>query len=91
MSNLHKNFNMLDSIVSAIEDLKNGKMIIVVDDEDRENEGDLIAAARNVTPEVINFMSKFGRGLICAALEEERCDELGWNSEGRDPLATRHD
>jgi len=77
MSNLHKNFNMLDSIVSAIEDLKNGKMIIVVDDEDRENEGDLIAAARNVTPEVINFMSKFGRGLICAALEEERCDELG--------------
>ena len=68
---------MLDSIVSAIEDLKNGKMIIVVDDEDRENEGDLIAAARNVTPEVINFMSKFGRGLICAALEEERCDELG--------------
>ncbi len=68
---------MLDSIVSAIEDLKIGKMIIVVDDEDRENEGDLIAAARNVTPEVINFMSKFGRGLICAALEEERCDELG--------------
>lgn len=68
---------MLDSIVSAIEDLKNGKMIIVVDDEDRENEGDLIAAAGNVTPEVINFMSKFGRGLICAALEEERCDELG--------------
>ncbi len=68
---------MLDSIVSAIDDLKIGKMIIVVDDEDRENEGDLIAAARNVTPEVINFMSKFGRGLICAALEEERCDELG--------------
>lgn len=52
-------------------------MIIVVDDEDRENEGDIITAARNVTPEVINFMSKFGRGLICAALEEEKCDELG--------------
>ena len=68
---------MLDSIQSAIEDIKNGKMVIVVDDEDRENEGDFIAAARNVTPEVINFMSKHGRGLICAALPEDRCDELG--------------
>jgi 3,4-dihydroxy 2-butanone 4-phosphate synthase/GTP cyclohydrolase II len=68
---------MLDSIESAIEDLKLGKMIIVVDDEDRENEGDIITTAKNATPEVINFMSKFGRGLICAALEEERCDELG--------------
>ena len=68
---------MLDSIESAIEDLKLGKMIIVVDDEDRENEGDIITAAKNATPEVINFMSKFGRGLICAALEEDRCDELG--------------
>lgn len=68
---------MLDSIESAIADLKLGKMVIVVDDEDRENEGDIITAARNVTPEVINFMSKFGRGLICAALEEQRCDELG--------------
>ncbi len=68
---------MLDSIESAIEDLKLGKMIIVVDDEDRENEGDIITTAQNATPEVINFMSKFGRGLICAALEEERCDELG--------------
>jgi 3,4-dihydroxy 2-butanone 4-phosphate synthase/GTP cyclohydrolase II len=68
---------MLDSIESAIEDLRLGKMIIVVDDEDRENEGDIITTAKNATPEVINFMSKFGRGLICAALEEERCDELG--------------
>jgi 3,4-dihydroxy 2-butanone 4-phosphate synthase/GTP cyclohydrolase II len=67
---------MLDSIDSAIEDIKNGKMVIVVDDEDRENEGDFVAAARNVTPEVINFMSKHGRGLICAPLPEERCDEL---------------
>jgi 3,4-dihydroxy 2-butanone 4-phosphate synthase/GTP cyclohydrolase II len=67
---------MLDSIESAIEDIKNGKMVIVVDDEDRENEGDFIAAARNVTPEVINFMSKHGRGLICAPLPEERCEEL---------------
>jgi 3,4-dihydroxy 2-butanone 4-phosphate synthase/GTP cyclohydrolase II len=67
---------MLDTIESAIEDIKNGKMVIVVDDEDRENEGDFITAARNVTPEVINFMSKHGRGLICAPLPEERCEEL---------------
>ena len=67
---------MLDSIESAIEDIKNGKMVIVVDDEDRENEGDFITAAQNVTPEIINFMSTHGRGLICAPLSEERCDEL---------------
>ena len=68
---------MLDSIESAIEAIKAGEMIIVVDDEDRENEGDFVTAARNVTPEVINFMSKYGRGLICAPLEEDRCKELG--------------
>ncbi|PUZ22852.1 bifunctional 3,4-dihydroxy-2-butanone-4-phosphate synthase/GTP cyclohydrolase II [Chitinophaga parva] len=68
---------MLDSIASAIEDIKMGKLVIVVDDEDRENEGDFITAARNVTPEVINFMSRHGRGLICAPLSEERCVELG--------------
>ena len=68
---------MLDSIESAIEDIKLGKLVIVVDDEDRENEGDFITASRNVTPEVINFMSKHGRGLICVALLEERCDTLG--------------
>ncbi len=67
---------MLDSIESAIEDIKNGKLIIVVDDEDRENEGDFITAANNVTPEVINFMSTHGRGLICAPLSEDRCNEL---------------
>jgi len=54
-----------------------GKLVVVVDDEDRENEGDFVTAARNVTPEVVNFMSKHGRGLICAALPEERCNELG--------------
>ncbi|MBP6456277.1 MAG: bifunctional 3,4-dihydroxy-2-butanone-4-phosphate synthase/GTP cyclohydrolase II [Chitinophagaceae bacterium] len=70
---------MLDSIESAIEDIKNGKLIIVVDDEDRENEGDFLTAARNVTPEIINFMSKEGRGLICAPLIEDRCEELGLN------------
>ncbi len=67
---------MLDSIESAIEDIRNGKLVIVVDDEDRENEGDFIAAAEKVTPEIINFMSTHGRGLICVPLSEERCDEL---------------
>jgi 3,4-dihydroxy 2-butanone 4-phosphate synthase / GTP cyclohydrolase II len=67
---------MLNRIEDALEDLKNGKLLIVVDDEDRENEGDFIAAARNVTPEVINFMSMHGRGLICAAITEERCAQL---------------
>ena len=68
---------MFDRIEAAIEDIRQGKLVIVVDDEDRENEGDFITAARNVTPEVINFMTKHGRGLICATLPEERCDELG--------------
>ena len=67
---------MLDPIESAIADIKAGKLVIVVDDEDRENEGDFLTAARNVTPEMVNFMSKYGRGLICAPLVEERCDEL---------------
>jgi len=68
---------MLDSIESAIEDIKNGKLVIVVDDEDRENEGDFITSAKNVTPDIINFMSKNGRGLICAPIAEDRCEELG--------------
>src|SRR5882757_5666672 len=68
---------MLDTIESAIEDIKQGKLIIAVDDEDRENEGDFITAAANITPEVVNFMTKHGRGLICAPLVEERCNELG--------------
>lgn len=66
----------LDTIEEAIEAVKNGEIIIVVDDEDRENEGDFICAAEKVTPDIINFMAKEGRGLICAALLEERCDEL---------------
>jgi 3,4-dihydroxy 2-butanone 4-phosphate synthase/GTP cyclohydrolase II len=64
------------TIEEAIEDIKQGKLVIVVDDEDRENEGDFIGAAHCVTPEMINFMSKYGRGLICAPLIEDRCDEL---------------
>ncbi|MFD0942145.1 bifunctional 3,4-dihydroxy-2-butanone-4-phosphate synthase/GTP cyclohydrolase II [Pedobacter boryungensis] len=66
----------LNTIDEALEDIKAGKIIIVVDDEDRENEGDFITAARNVTPEVINFMSKYGRGLICAPLIEDLCNDL---------------
>ena len=67
----------LNTIEEAIEDIKKGKVIIVVDDESRENEGDFLTAARNATPELINFMATHGRGLICAPLIEERCDELG--------------
>ena len=66
----------LNSIEEALEDIKNGKIIIVVDDEDRENEGDFICAAELVTPETVNFMATHGKGLICAALTEERCTEL---------------
>lgn len=67
----------LNTIEEAIQDIKDGKIIIVVDDEDRENEGDFLTAARNVTPELINFMATHGRGLICVPLVEDRCDELG--------------
>jgi 3,4-dihydroxy 2-butanone 4-phosphate synthase/GTP cyclohydrolase II len=66
----------LNTIEEAIEDVKNGKIIIVVDDENRENEGDFIAAAERVTPEMINFMATYGRGLICAPLTEDRCKDL---------------
>lgn len=67
---------MFNTIEEAIADIKAGKIIIVVDDEDRENEGDFLTAAQNATPEIINFMARHGRGLICAPLTEERCDEL---------------
>jgi 3,4-dihydroxy 2-butanone 4-phosphate synthase/GTP cyclohydrolase II len=66
----------LNTIEEAIEDIKSGKVVIVVDDENRENEGDFIAAAEKVTPEMINFMATHGRGLICAPLTDDRCDEL---------------
>jgi 3,4-dihydroxy 2-butanone 4-phosphate synthase/GTP cyclohydrolase II len=68
---------VLNTIEEALDDIRAGKVIIVVDDEDRENEGDFIAAARHVTPEVINFMATHGRGLICAPIIEDRADELG--------------
>jgi len=76
MENTTKTVIKLNSIREAIDDIKNGKMIIVVDDESRENEGDFIAAAEMVTPEMINFMATYGRGLICAPLSESRCEEL---------------
>jgi 3,4-dihydroxy 2-butanone 4-phosphate synthase/GTP cyclohydrolase II len=70
------NPTVLNSIESAIEDIKNGKIVIVVDDADRENEGDFVAASNCVTPEMINFMATHGRGLICVSLTEDRCTEL---------------
>jgi 3,4-dihydroxy 2-butanone 4-phosphate synthase/GTP cyclohydrolase II len=66
----------LNTIEEAIEDIRSGKLLIVVDDEDRENEGDFICSAELITPEIVNFMAKHGRGLICAALPEDRCEEL---------------
>jgi 3,4-dihydroxy 2-butanone 4-phosphate synthase/GTP cyclohydrolase II len=81
----------LDRIEDAIEDIKNGKVIIVVDDENRENEGDFLASARSATPEMINFMATHGRGLICAPLTQSRCKELELNmmvNNNSDPLET---
>jgi len=76
-----------DTIEDAIADIRAGKVVIVVDDEDRENEGDFVTAARNATPEVINFMATHGRGLICAPITEERCGELGLELMVRDNTA----
>ena len=67
------NFNTIEE---AITDIKQGKIVIVIDDENRENEGDFVAAAEMVTPEMINFMATYGRGLICTPLIEQRCEEL---------------
>ena len=81
----------LDRIEDAIEDIRNGKIIIVVDDENRENEGDFVGAAEMVTPEMINFMAKEGRGLICTPITEERCQELDlypMASNNTDPMGT---
>jgi len=82
---------MLNTIHEAIDDIRNGKVIIVVDDENRENEGDFVAAADKVTPQMINFMATHGRGLICAPLTENRCNELELNMMVRnntDPMET---
>lgn len=82
---------ILNTIEEAIEDIRQGKIIIVVDDEDRENEGDFLAAAEKVTPEMINFMATHGRGLICAPLTESRCKELELRAmvqNNTDPMET---
>ncbi|HSG30588.1 MAG TPA: 3,4-dihydroxy-2-butanone-4-phosphate synthase, partial [Thermodesulfobacteriota bacterium] len=65
------------SVEEAIEEIQNGRMVILVDDEDRENEGDIVVAAEFITPEIINFMAKFGRGLICLALTNDNADRIG--------------
>ena len=81
----------LNTIEEAISDIRNGKVIIVVDDENRENEGDFLAAAELITPETINFMATYGKGLICAPLTEGRCQQLGLHkmvSHNTDPLET---
>src|SRR5207249_1727403 len=64
------------TVEEAVEEIRQGRMVVLVDDEDRENEGDLAMAAEKITPDAINFMAKYGRGLICMPLTEERCDEL---------------
>ena len=81
----------LNTIQEAIDDIRQGKVIIVVDDEDRENEGDFVAAAEKVTPEMINFMATHGRGLICAPITEKRCKDLKLNmmvDNNTDPMET---
>lgn len=88
---MSQNKIQLNTIEEAIEDIRQGKIIIVVDDEDRENEGDFLAAADKVTPEMINFMATHGRGLICAPLTESRCKELGLQvmvNNNTDPMET---
>ena len=91
MQTMTEHKTQLHTIEEAIEDIRLGKVIIVVDDEDRENEGDFVAAAEVATPEMINFMATHGRGLICAPITEERCDELNLNmmvTSNTDPLET---
>jgi riboflavin synthase len=80
----------LASTLEIIEELKAGRMVVLVDEEDRENEGDLVMAAEHVTPDAINFMAKYGRGLICLTLTDERCRQLGLKQMVRQPDAARH-
>ena len=84
--------SQLDKVSEAIAEIKKGNLVIVVDDENRENEGDFIAAAEKVTPEMINFMATNGRGLICTPLIEERCEELNLDlmvGKNTDPMKTQ--
>src|SRR6202022_1769668 len=73
---MNNNSSPFATVEEAVEEIRQGRLIVLVDDEDRENEGDLTMAAEKITPEAINFMAKFGRGLICLTLTEQRCDEL---------------
>jgi len=75
----------ISSIEEVIEDIRNKKMVILVDDEDRENEGDLVMAAEKITPETINFMARYGRGLICLTLTPERAEELALQPMPQEP------
>ncbi len=77
-------FSKIDEV---LKDLRQGRMIVLVDDEDRENEGDLVAAAESITPEIINFMARYGRGLICQPMTEERCDSLGLHPQAAENTA----
>ena len=84
--------NALNTITEAIKEIQKGNLVIVVDDENRENEGDFIGAAEKVTPEMINFMATHGRGLICVPLPEKRCTELGLElmvGKNTDPMKTQ--
>ncbi len=78
-----------DSIPDAIEDIKAGKFVVVVDDEDRENEGDLIMAADKITPEAVNFLAKYGRGLVCVCMTGERIEKLKLHASSRVPVTPR--
>src|SRR5260370_22867231 len=73
---MRENSKMFATVEEAVDEIRQGRMVVLVDDEDRENEGDLAMAAEKITPDAINFMAKYGRGLICLPLTEERCDEL---------------
>ena len=90
LTTLQDNVVVLNTIPEAIEDIKNGKVVIVVDDEDRENEGDFICAAETITPEIVNFMALHGRGLICAPIQEERAKELGLDLMVKENTALHH-
>jgi len=73
----------LNTIAEALQDLREGKIIIVVDDEDRENEGDFVIASQSVAPEIVNFMATHGKGLICVSISESRCEELQLPNDGK--------
>ena len=90
MSQEQNNEKILSSVDEAIEDIRAGKVVIVVDDEDRENEGDFIVAGEKITPEIVNFMAAHGRGLICAPLSAERASELNLSTPASltDPFGT---